>query len=71
MGKAVTSGKTGTSMTIEYAKGKSNTKKKKQRKRSASLPKAGPVKVTRADGTVEILAPLKGSVSQVKKKKKS
>ena len=37
---------------------------KKKRKPSTGMPKAGPVKVTKADGTVEVLPPYKGGTTK-------
>ena len=53
-------------MGIEYSP-KGKKKQAQRRKRANHMPKAGPVTVRRADGSVEVRQALVGSVEQVKK----
>ena len=54
-------------MGIEYSP-KGRKKANAKRKRANHMPKASPVTVRKADGTVTVSAPLVGSVDQVKKR---
>ena len=47
-------------MSIEYSHGRRKRDQKRRAQAKRAYPQASPVKITRADGTVEIIPPKKG-----------